>query len=117
MNLQELATIAENNLDITIVLLDNGALGMVRQQQELMFDKNYSASIFKKTSDFIAISEGFGIPAKDIPLENLDDMSWQEFAFPKEKTGPRFVRIPVPQLEKVFPFVPGNRGNIEPITE
>ncbi|MBE6349300.1 MAG: biosynthetic-type acetolactate synthase large subunit [Spirochaetaceae bacterium] len=117
MNLQELATIAENNLDITVVLLDNGALGMVRQQQELMFDKNYSASIFKKTSDFITISEGFGIPAKDVALENLDDANWKEFAFPKKRTGPRFVRIPVPQLEKVFPFVPGNKGNTEPITE
>lgn len=48
MNIQELATLAELNLNVTVIVLQNGSLGMVRQQQEYLFDKNYSASIFKR---------------------------------------------------------------------
>ncbi|MCI5607386.1 MAG: biosynthetic-type acetolactate synthase large subunit, partial [Spirochaetia bacterium] len=56
MNIQELATLAENNLPVTVIVFQNGTLGMVYQQQKYLFDKNYSASVFGKEPDLLAIA-------------------------------------------------------------
>ena len=110
MNVQEMATLAEQNLDVTIVVLDNGALGMVRQQQEILFDKNYSASIYKKSPNLMKIAEGFGIEAVDVYSPN-----WNKVAFPPKGSGPRFVHCPIEMAELVLPFVPAGKANIEAI--
>ena len=110
MNVQEMATLAEHNLDVTIVVLDNGALGMVRQQQEILFDKNYSASIYSKSPNLMKIAEGFGIEAVDVYTPN-----WNKIAFPKKGSGPRFVHCPIEMAELVLPFVPAGKANIEAI--
>ena len=110
MNVQEMATLAEQNLDVTIVVLDNGALGMVRQQQEILFDKNYSASIYKKSPNLMKIAEGFGIEAVDVYSPN-----WNKIAFPPKGSGPRFVHCPIEMAELVLPFVPAGKANIEAI--
>ena len=110
MNVQEMATLAEQNLDVTIIVLDNGALGMVRQQQEILFDKNYSASIYKKSPNLMKIAEGFGIEAVDVYTPN-----WNKIAFPKKGSGPRFVHCPIEMAELVLPFVPAGKANIEAI--
>ena len=65
MNIQELATLAELNLPVTVIVFENGTLGMVYQQQKYLFDKNYSASVFAKQPDLLAIARGFGIEAVD----------------------------------------------------
>lgn len=111
MNIQELATLAEENLDVTVFVLDNGALGMVRQQQEFLFNKNYSASIFGRSPNLLAIAAGFGITTADV-AENPD---WAKIAFPPAGSGPRFIRVPVGQAENVLPFVPAGKKNIESI--
>ena len=111
MNIQELATLAEENLDVTVFVLDNGALGMVRQQQEFLFNKNYSASIFGRRPNLLAIAAGFGITTADV-AENPD---WAKIAFPPAGSGPRFIRVPVAQAENVLPFVPAGKKNIESI--
>ena len=110
MNVQEMATLAEQNLDVTIVVLDNGALGMVRQQQEILFDKNYSASIYKKSPNLMKIAEGFGIESVDVYSPN-----WNKIAFPPKGSGPRFVHCPIEMAELVLPFVPAGKANIEAI--
>ena len=110
MNVQEMATLAEQNLDVTIVVLDNGALGMVRQQQEILFNKNYSASIYKKSPNLMKIAEGFGIEAVDVYSPN-----WNKVAFPPKGSGPRFVHCPIEMAELVLPFVPAGKANIEAI--
>ncbi|MEE0879513.1 MAG: biosynthetic-type acetolactate synthase large subunit [Treponemataceae bacterium] len=110
MNVQEMATLAEQNLDVTIIVLDNGALGMVRQQQEILFDKNYSASIYKKSPNLMKIAEGFGIEAVDVYSPN-----WNKVAFPPKGSGPRFVHCPIEMAELVLPFVPAGKANIEAI--
>ena len=110
MNIQELATLAEQNLDVTVIVLDNGTLGMVRQQQEFLFNKNYSASIYRKNPDLTLIATGFGIAASDIE----QDSRWAETAFPREPgAGPRFIRVPIAMEENVYPFVPAGKPNIE----
>lgn len=110
MNIQELATLAEQNLNVTVIVLDNGALGMVRQQQEFLYNSNYSASIFSRAPDVLKVAQGFGI--KTIEAGSDD---WEKNAF--EGAGPRFVRCFIDQSENVFPFVPAGKPNIEPILE
>ena len=109
MNIQELATLAENNLNVTVIVLENGALGMVRQQQEYLFDKHYSASTFPSNPDFLKVAEGFGIKAIDAD----SDSDWQKKAF--EGSGPVFVRVKIARCENVLPFVKGGNLNIDSI--
>ena len=112
MNVQELATLAEENLDVTVIVLDNGVLGMVRQQQEFACNKRYSASVYKKTPDLCAIAQGFGIPSMQV-----DSDTWGDFAFPKEGSGPRFIQYKIAQSENVYPFVPAGKANIDAIVK
>ena len=109
MNIQELATLAENNLNVTVIVLENGALGMVRQQQEYLFSKHYSASTFPSNPDLLAIAQGFGIRAIDADT----DSDWQKKAF--EEKGPCFVRVKIARCENVLPFVKGGSLNIDSI--
>ena len=112
MNLQELATLSELNLPVTVIVLQNGTLGMVYQQQKFLFDKNYSASVFDYVPDFLKIAEGFGIEAVD--ADNDDE--WYKKAFdPKRKNKPCFVKLTIDSEESVLPFVPGGRANIDAI--
>ena len=107
MNIQELATLAENKLNVTVIVLENGALGMVRQQQEYLFDKNYSASTFPSNPDLLEIARGFGITALDADT----DPDWEKKAF--ECQGPVFVRTKISRYENVLPFVKGGSANID----
>ena len=107
MNIQELATMAENNLNVTVIVLENGALGMVRQQQEYLFNRQYSASTFPSNPDLLKIAEGFGIKAVDADT----DPDWEKKAF--EGKGPVFVRTKIARCENVLPFVKGGSLNIE----
>ena len=107
MNIQELATMAENNLNVTVIVLENGALGMVRQQQEYLFNKHYSASTFASNPDLLKIAEGFGIRAIDADT----DPDWESKAF--NVKGPVFVRTRIARCENVLPFVKGGSLNIE----
>jgi len=109
MNIQELATLAELGLDVTVIVLDNGALGMVRQQQELLFAKNFSACIFDHSPDLVRIAEGFGISAVE-----ESSPGWERIAF--GGSGPRFVHCVIAQDENVYPFVPAGKANIEAMT-
>ena len=124
MNIQELATLAELDLDVTIIVLDNGALGMVRQQQEFLFNENYAASVYDRTPDLVRIAGGFDIASCDIDIRDVsfcDDTEelatgtngWALIAFAGH--GPRFIRCRIPQSENVFPFVPAGKANVEAI--
>ena len=112
MNIQELATLAENNLAVTVIVFVNRTLGMVYQQQKFLFDKNYSASNFASEPDLLKIAEGFGIEGADAD----SDKEWYKKAFdPNRKNKPFFVTVKVDPEENVLPFVPGGKANIEAI--
>lgn len=112
MNIQELATLAELNLPVTIIVFQNGTLGMVYQQQKYLFNKNYSASVFEKQADLLSIARGFGIEAID--ANNNPD--WYKVAFDSNrKNKPCFVRVSIDSEEDVLPFVPGGKANIDSI--
>lgn len=112
MNIQELATLAELDANVTVIVFDNQCLGMVRQQQEIIFDKNYSASIYDKNPQLLRIAEGF-----NIPTFNVETMADLEEVMPKALSGagPRFVRIAVKQEYNVLPFVTAGKANIDAI--
>lgn len=110
MNIQELATLAENNLPVTVIVFENGTLGMVYQQQKFLFDKTYSASEFVKSPDLLKIAEGFGIETTDAD----NDSEWFKKAFDaNRKSKPFFVKVRVDPEENVLPFVPGGKANID----
>jgi len=109
MNIQELATLAEAQLDVTVIVLDNKTLGMVRQQQHFLFNDNFSGSLYGLPPDLVAIATAFGIRSVD-----ADDDGWETAAF--ATAGPCFVRLTIDRDENVYPFVPAGKANIDAIT-
>ena len=108
MNIQELITLNEEDLNVTIFVLQNGSLGMVRQQQMYLFKKNYSASEFEKQPDFLTVAKGFGIDA----IDANEDKEWYKKAFSK---GPHLVVLHIDKDENVLPFVASGHANIDPL--
>ena len=72
MNLTELATAVTYELPITVILLNNGVLGMMRQLQTLFFDKRYSQTTLERKTDFPALAEAFG--ARGIAAVSLPEL-------------------------------------------
>jgi len=108
MNVQELATIARTRIPVKIVLLDNSALGMVRQWQELFFAERYSEIDLSDNPDFAALAKVFGIPARRIDLrEQVDDALAELLATP----GPAMLHVAIDIKTNVWPLVPPNHAN------
>ena len=112
MNLQELATAVEESARITIVLLDNAHLGLVRQQQQLFYGGRYHASRFHAAPDFAAIARGFGMEACD--LENATDPA-DALARAFDVDGPCLIRVPIAASDNVYPMVRPGAANREMI--
>ena len=113
MNIQELATLSENNLNLTIILMDNGHLGLVRQQQELLCTHVF-ASRFSRSPDFETIAKGFGIRTFNAGVNGADRGAIDEaLAF----KGPSLVVVPIDQTANVYPMVPPGASNLEMIQE
>jgi len=110
MNVQELATLAELDLNVKIVLLDNAALGLVRQQQELFYQRRYVASLFEQPSRFVAIAQAFGIPAFDLGAVSAPH---GELTNALLSPGPVLVRVPVAAEHHVLPMVAPGAANTE----
>ncbi len=108
MNLQELATLAELNLNVTVLILNNGLLGLVRQQQELFYDRTYIASRFTYNPDFAAIARGFGLPGIDLSKTADPEAILAETL---AKPGPWIVNIPIDPSANVLPMVPPGAAN------
>ena len=112
MNIQELATLADHNLNVTVIIMNNGHLGLVRQQQELFYGKNYIASKFETKTDFITIVRGFGIRGFD--LENESD-PYGLLKNALNSDGPCIINAPIHFSKNVMPIVPSGAANHEMI--
>jgi acetolactate synthase-1/2/3 large subunit len=110
MNVQELATLAELDLDVKVILLDNAALGLVRQQQELFYQRRFVASVFAQPSRFVAIAQAFGIPAFD--LGNVDEPH-AALSSALRRRGPMLIRVPIAATQHVLPMVAPGAANTE----
>lgn len=107
MTLQELAVISEHRMPIKIFIINNEALGMVRQWQEKFHGERYSSSLFGENPDFLKIAEGYGIRGllvsneKDVPDVLQDVFNYD---------GPVLVDFRIDWREKVYPMVAPGKG-------
>ncbi len=112
MNVQELMTLIQDNIAIKIAVLNNGYLGMVRQWQELFFDKNYSATPLLNP-DFVKLAQACGLRA--YKASNHDEMVDTIQKMRTEK-GPVLCEFVVECEENVFPMVPAGKSLSDTIT-
>lgn len=112
MNLQELATAAEEGVRVKVVLLNNAHLGLVRQQQQLFYGGRYHGSRFDAETDFVTVARGFGVPAWD--LAATDDPR-AVLARALAAPGPCLVNVPIAREANVYPMVPPGAPNREMI--
>ncbi|BFP43385.1 biosynthetic-type acetolactate synthase large subunit [Flavobacteriaceae bacterium GF1] len=102
MTIQELGVIFQHNLGIKIVVLNNDHLGMVRQWQELFFERRYASTIMTNP-DFVKIAEGYHIKSSRVSeRENLKATIQEMMAF----EGPYFLEVVVEKEDNVFPMIP-----------
>ena len=106
MTIQELGTIAQSKLPVKLVILNNNFLGMVRQWQQLFFEKRYSF-VELQNPDFIMIGKGFGIEGKKVEKrELLSDAIDEMLNF----DGSYLLEVVVEKEENIFPMVPAGRS-------
>ncbi|MDD1784010.1 acetolactate synthase 2 catalytic subunit [Enterovibrio sp. ZSDZ35] len=108
MNVQELGTLKRRNIPVKIVLLDNQRLGMVRQWQELFFNKRYSETNLSDNPDFVALAKAFDIPGKTITRKDevqpaLEAMLASDTAY--------MLHVAISEEENVWPLVPPGAAN------
>ncbi len=103
MNLQELATVMENRLPIKILLLNNHALGMVRQWQELFYNKNYVASVDSLQPDFMQLAKAYGMAGHRIVADGELESTLRKAL---DEPGAALIEVEVKRRENVSPIVP-----------
>ncbi len=102
MTIQELATIYQNKLAVKIVVLNNDHLGIVRQWQELFFERRYASTVMTNP-DFVKIAEGYHIRAKRVTERKDLKAAVTEMIASKE---PYFLEVKVEKEDNVFPMIP-----------
>lgn len=112
MNIQDLATAMETGVNIKIILTNNNALGLVRQQQDLFYGKRYYASDYAHPVNFMKIAEGFGVQAHDL---GTSDDPVASLAVALKEPGPSLIHVPISPDEPVYPMVPPGAPNSEMI--
>ena len=114
MNIQELATVQRYSLPIKIVIIDNKYLGMVRQWQQLFWDRRYSEVDLYDNPDFCKIAEAYGIPA--ILMSRADDMEAQLKEFLSMPGSAQLV-VECPAEANVYPMVPAGAALTDMVWE
>ena len=108
MNVQELATAAEEGVNVKVVLMDNASLGLVFQQQTMFYGERIFASKFKGVPDFIKVAEGFGWRTLD--LDRADDPRAALHQALAER-GPVLIHASIDMCEQVLPMVAPGASN------
>ena len=107
MTMQELGPIQELGLNVKIVIMDNKQLGMVRQWQELFFQKHYSHSILDHNPDFVQIGAAYG-------MEGMAVSNATEFRMglktAMETDGPYLLHVHLDEAELVYPMIPPGKN-------
>src|SRR5436190_4526399 len=107
MNMQELATCAEENVPIKVFIMNNGYLGMVRQWQELFWDKRYSHVDMGQYPDFVKLADAYGATGM-----RLDDKATLVSGMKEalETPGPVLVDVRVTREENTYPMIPAGQA-------
>jgi acetolactate synthase-1/2/3 large subunit len=103
MSLPELATIASNRLPLKIIIMNNGTLGMVRQWQELFYNRRYCAVAMDSFPDIELLAAAFGIKGRSVEKPSDLDAAIKEAV---EEPGPYLLNVHVTPEENVYPMVP-----------
>jgi acetolactate synthase-1/2/3 large subunit len=112
MNVQELATAVQHNLNVKVVIMNNQYLGLVRQQQALFYGERFHAITNEKSVDFAALAIAMGAAGFDLgKAQDPNAMMQQALSTP----GPCVINVPISEKEMVFPMVPPGAANIEMI--
>ena len=110
MNIQEMATAVQYCLPVKVVILNNGYLGMVRQWQDLFYEKRYACTAMEHAPDFVKLAEAFGATGmRATRPEDVEDVLARGLA----AEGPVIMEFIVEKEECVYPMVPAGA----PITE
>ena len=114
MTMSELATIAEHNIPVKFAIFNNGYLGMVRQWQEIFYQRDYYATHYTGNPDWVKLAEAFGIKAmrvtkRDNCLETIREATAHE--------GPVLVDFVVEEEENVYPMIPPGLSTADLIEE
>ena len=108
MNSQELATAIQYKLPVKIVILNNGYLGMVRQWQELFYDKRYSSTRMNHTPDFVKLAEAYGaVGLRATKPEEVEKVLSEGLSTPNTV----IMEFIVEPEENVYPMVPAGVAN------
>ena len=107
MTAQELSLLQEFRYPVKVIILNNGALGMVRQWQEEFYDERYSESLIQVQPDFVKLGEAYNIPAY-----RVDTHEEMREVFEKTLTNdePVLIDVRVKQMENVYPMVAPGAG-------
>ena len=114
MNIQEMATAAENQLDVKIILMNNEALGLVHQQQSLFYTQGVFAATYPGMINFMQIAAGFGLHACDLNAEADPHAALQDAI---SRPGPALIHVRIDPQQKVYPMVPPGAANTEMVGE
>jgi acetolactate synthase-1/2/3 large subunit len=106
MNIQEMSTAVQYNLPVKIFILNNQYMGMVRQWQELLHEKNYSESYSKALPDFVKLAEAYGCVG--IRAENPEELD-EKIKEMINTDGPVIFDCHVDQNENCFPMIPSGK--------
>lgn len=110
MNIQEMITAVCNDLPVKIIILNNGFLGMVRQWQELFYQRNYCSTCMDAQPDFVKLAEAYGAVGYRITkTEEVESVLKEAIALPKTVV----VDVHVTQEENVYPMVPAGASLTE----
>ena len=110
MNMQEMATAMQFGLPVKVAILNNGYLGMVRQWQELFYDKAYASTNMEKAPDFVKLAEAFG--AVGLRATRPDEVE-SVLKHGLETEGPVIMDFTVEAEEGVYPMVPAGKATTE----
>ena len=103
MNIQEMMTAVQYRLPVKVVSLNNQFLGMVRQWQQLFYDKRYSSTCLRCAPDFVKLAEAYGaVGLRATRPEDVRPTLEKAFSTP----GPVMVDFQVSREENVYPIVP-----------
>ncbi|MCJ8339943.1 MAG: biosynthetic-type acetolactate synthase large subunit [Pseudomonadales bacterium] len=108
INIQELDTAVEHNLNLKIVLLNNRSLGLVRQQQTLFFKGNLSAINNRNAVNYAAVAQAMGASGFDLATAADPQATLQQAL---NTPGVVLINVPIDENEMVFPMVPPGAAN------
>lgn len=102
MTIQELGTISQYEIGVKVIVLNNNFLGMVRQWQQLFFEKRYSFTEMKNP-DFVGIAKAYGLASQKVTSRDQLEGAIQEMI---DHPGPYVLEVVVEQEDNVFPMIP-----------